>query len=84
MKKKSSTTKKKFEKKPKQIKPECLRKKNCVDHGAYCACFDSAKKIVFDHDAYCVFIYDWIIEKIEKKLVICATSKKKGNNIVDE
>ena len=37
------------------------------------------KKIVFDHDAYCVFIYDRIIEKIEKKkLVICATSKKKA------
>ena len=42
------------------------------------------KKIVFDHDAYCVFIYDRIILKIEKKLVICTTSKKKGNIIVDE
>ena len=54
------------------------KKKIVFDHGAYCACYDPAKKIVFDHDAYCVFIYDRIIEKIEKKLVICATSKKKA------
>ena len=78
--KKSSTKKKKKKKSLKKSNLNVWEKKNCVwSWCLLCLLWSSKKKIVFDHDAYCVFIYDRIIEKIErKKLVICATSKKKA------